>query len=365
MKKLLTLLAIGLMFNCSNESVLTEPIQTDTEQFENLKEGILPPKFDRTPINTENLKKKDQEIDMLLLPPPPQIVWEELYYAGEGKINIVFVADGFQNFDMYLFDATVADILDEFQSSTGGFTFQHDNHNGYGSHDIWEDFNFYVYRLESNESGISIRTHIGNPVTEVIVDTQWNSYFNEIGIERLMAIPEDDYERLEDDLLKQPNGYLVGEKAVFPIIITNTNEYGGSGSFMDVNPGNNKMALSLIPVNNSWFYKLFIHEAIGHSFSDQDDEYIDQDYLDLAEVYAPEYFNYPERANITTDNINDRKWDVDLNATPPVDYFLGGRYASQGHWRSIESGFMKAINWAIGDVNKDIIRDAVDKYLDD
>jgi hypothetical protein len=226
-------------------------------------------------------------------------------------IDILFIAEGFTEAQQSVFDAKVQSSID------GLMTFEPFKSNR-------RYFNFYKYNTVSVESGVSIIDHPKNPQTPVTKDNYWGGYKNKNGLIRLIDISEEKknelYELIKDNF----------DRKVHVIFIFNDSSYGGAGNFQ--NKGD-IYSMSLVMLDNQYnTYKELLAHEFGHSFGDLDDEYVDS-------VYASENpcILKHDKANITDDPINNRKWDF----LPNAQYIEGGKYLATGKWRSSQSSLMR------------------------
>lgn len=345
MKKVFLLLtAAMLIMACSTEVVQVDPINMEQDVSYSLQQVeedlMIPPKLNQTPIDPkweaeDAFKNANRTAQKGAAVSSSHVLWEQLiqsnWVLGFGRhINLVFVAEGFTEAEMPLFDALVESLsvyMDGGDIVRNAMSY---SHNGGGAWDV------YSYRTVSNESGISVEGGAQ-------VDTYWNIYRNAGGLARLTAIDAADKTRFTDAVLKNPSGYLKGEE-VYPIFIVNTGTYAGSGEFEGVNGKNN---ISRVPYTIAtkdsefgYFLQLAFHEFM-HSFGNFDDEYVDANYAAVG--WSP-------RGNVTNDTINDRKWSVSATGQEMgygTGYFQGARYNNE-FYRPIPNSMMRALNggWA-------------------
>lgn len=253
-----------------------------------------------------------------------------IQYNGEHAINLVFIGDGFTINEQIAYQNKVGVAID------GMFTFEPFN-------SLKSFFNIYSVPTISNDSGISVVTHPNNPVTPVVKDTYLGGYFNEGGLARLTSFTKK--VELETELVK------IFKNKVYVILISNTGEYGGSGEF----PEDKFMTVTHITMDTQYnqFVKLMMHE-FGHSFGGLADEYGGNCGSDLPPDWGTADFN---RANITDDIVNNRKWDFLDNP----QYFQGGNYCNVGWWRSSQSSLMRG--WFEGGTTLDEDYNPLCKFL--
>lgn len=242
-----------------------------------------------------------------------------LQYNGEDAIDIVFIADGFTLAEQPVYNNRVTQAI--------GYLFDNppfDAHQG--------DFNIYSIPAVSNESGISV---LGG----ITVDTAFGSFMNRDNLPGYSGIPEDKRAELRNELKK------VFKKKIYPIMILNTQTYGGSG---ELNKENRFMSIAQITLDGEYnaFRELIIHE-FGHSFVDLADEY-GGSCTDADRVSDWDHDHYDKR-NVTYDNVNDRKWDS-LVSNP--QYFLGANYCDNEWYRSSNSDIMRSV--ASGNIHNEL-----------
>ncbi len=232
-------------------------------------------------------------------------------YKHQDAINLIFIGDGFTSGQTATYHAKVQTAVSSF------FTFEpFSNHR--------DKFNIYSIPTVSVDSGISYITHPNNPITPVVKNTFLGSYFNRGGMIRLTGF--DKYDELEEELTKH------FKNRVFVILISNTPTYGGSGEF----PEGKFMTVTHITMETQYntFDKLMMHE-FGHSFCGLADEYGGNCTSDRPANWSlPMY----DRANVTDDIVNKRKWDGIL--TNP-QYYLGANYCNSTWYRSSNQGLMR------------------------
>lgn len=375
MKKLLLLLTVGFIISCSNERLEIEPKLT----LENLKEYVLPPKLNTTPINQIN--HINNNLDGLQPPPPrgwcyyyPEDcqLWDTLVFNGSDKINVVFTADGW----------TVFGTGDEF--GVTGYNKRVDSLiTGLLSYEPFasnvNEFNFFTYRTfvytceENNcDEGITVLSHETNNEIEDIKLTYWNVYRNFAGLPRYTHLPDDKREQLYNDLIKAPHGYLKN-KQVYVVILSSGETFAGSGEFPKMYGNNQKMSITILtkstePPFAGLMVKLFVHE-FAHAFGEQDDEYVDNNYASLAPIYDPIVWNYPDRLNVTRDTINDQKWDPSNYTDTGNKFWESARYLSTGVFKSTAGletcncGYMmERIDRPFSELNIELIKNIIDNH---
>lgn len=232
-------------------------------------------------------------------------------YNDINGINIVFIGDGFTASQQSIYNSKVQSAINGF------FTFE--------PFDTQRNkFNIYSIPTISNEAGISYLSHPKNPIVEVIKDTYLGAYFNEGGMIRLTSFTKK--QEVEEILTRE------FKNRVFLVLICNTGTYGGSGMF----PDNKFLTVTQITMETQYnkFNELMMHE-FGHSFCGLADEYGGNCTTDKPDDFSlPEY----DRPNVTSDNINNRKWDG-IISNP--QYILGANYCNSEWYRSSNQGLMR------------------------
>lgn len=256
-------------------------------------------------------------------------------------IPVIFIAEGFTESEQDLFDTYVDHAIDKF-NATAPFSTNMDK------------FQFYKVNSVSKDSGFSKRSHVARPITTELKDTYMKAYSNEIGLERYFNIPKSKRAELFKDL--GGKGAIFEGKNFFPIIIVNTEFYGGYGELMGlfpnkVNPDSMSLAIITLGGNVNNFKFLLIHE-FGHSFGDLDDEYADAQFLKLAKSYDPDLLSYPNRKNVKDED--------------PGGWVEGARYLSSGKWRPSSNSLMRSIGaTSFGTYNEGLLQDRIDFEVSD
>ena len=339
MKKLIAVLVILLCIIACNKIDLEEPAQMTVEDFsQEVEQLMLPPNLNRTPIDKSHINNGQNKVDYACKgcppPPPPYCfignwptpicnLWDTLRWSGPDKINIVFVAEGFN------LTQSGEDMWDE--DGFWGYNKMIDSiHQGIFTYEPFtgreNDFNVFSYRTASNEVGVSVINSV-DPGDDVTKDTYWNVYRGQDSIARLTTIPDDDRDNLYDDLVKQPNGYLSGEK-VYAVLLVNDGVYAGTGEFTPSGGNASKLTAAIWSRDTEFnsFIALFIHEFGGHSLGDRDDEYIDEHFT----------LGGDDKRNVPRAPINDQQW-APTNYTANGDKFWeGARYEEFGVFKSTE-----------------------------
>lgn len=257
--------------------------------------------------------------------------------SSDWHFKVVFVAEGFTSSTMPQFLAKASLIksqilnLDPFSSNA-------------------QKMNFYTWSTVSTDNGISEEAYNGNPA--VVKTTRWHTYLRS---NRTIALPTVDRIDLDDQL-----GNLSGGNKVYVFLICNTDEWAGAGEFADYLPDTPNITdtgVTLASMHDTWCDAaegLVLHEFC-HTFGNLDDEYYGDPYSWPAypgnpipsgndATYNwfvnndPGFLQIPNRANIKDTN--------------PGGWFQGGRYQTNGKYRSIENGLMRGMwyyNAAKGD----------------
>lgn len=266
---------------------------------------------------------------------------QQITFNTGNTIPVIFIAEGFQETELSVFDTYVQHAIDMMAGTVPFST----NMN---------KFQFYKVRSTSKESGRSIRTHPARPVTPILKDTYLQAYSNGNGLERLYLIPKDKRQMLYNNL--GASNKIFAERNFYPIVIVNDEFYGGSGELTGISPTKGKpdsMALSIVSLGGSVanFQFLVIHEFGGHSFGDLDDEYEDPLFAEVAPLYSPDLWNYPNRRNV---------FDTDQGG-----WFEGARYLSTGKWRETASGLMREAGGTFGPLCESLLQERIDAEVGD
>lgn len=233
-----------------------------------------------------------------------------IQYYGEHAINIIFIAEGFQESEQDAFHLKVDAAVESFFSYEPYKYFR-------------EAFNIYSIPTVSVDSGVSTISHPNNPTTPIVKDTFLKAFFNSNGFARLLGFEKT--EELELALVK------LFKNKVYPILICNSPLYGGAGNF----PEDNFMSWTIVTMETQYnqFGKLLLHE-FGHSFGGLADEYGGNCTTNRPARWDEVLYDRP---NVTKDIVNDRKWDFLEN---PV-YIEGANYCNTGWWRSSNYSLMR------------------------
>ena len=238
---------------------------------------------------------------------------EQLLYNGDpaGKVDLVFLAEGYTNAEMEKFHSDALRFMDELFQTTP-----------FNSHR--DDFNVWAVPLISEESGTD-KSGEG-----VFVNTALHSGFYTFGLDRYLTTP--DMKSIRDAVWNVPCD------AIF--ILVNSATYGGGGmyNFYAIGTSDNARTISV-----------FVHE-LGHSFAGLADEYFTtavtyNDFYDLTiEPWEP---------NITTLVNFEAKWKNSLSPDTPIPtliegahadklgVFEGGGYATKGIFRPMNHCTMR------------------------
>ena len=233
------------------------------------------------------------------------------------RLNIVFMAEGYTAAESAKFSADAAVKLQVILGNEAWIRFA-------------DSINGFTIFVASTESGSD------DPTSGIVRDTYFNSTFNFLGIDRLLALPSSGTSKVQS-LLTQfvPDWDVV-------IVIVNSTKYGGAGGFPTV--------VSL----NSSADEVVLHE-LGHSFAKLTDEYVD---LASAPNYPPaEYANATQNLSRTTS-----PWSAFIAASTPVPtvtgsdentvgLFLGAHYRDVGFYRPTNNSKMRSLARPFGPVN--------------
>ena len=239
---------------------------------------------------------------------------EQLQHNGDpaGKIDLVFLAEGYTGGEMEKFDADARRFM-EALFLTVPFSERRD------------DFNVWAVHLISEESGTD-KSGEG-----LYRNTALNSGFYTFGIDRYLTTP--DIKTIRDAVWNVPCD------AIF--ILVNSSTYGGGGMYNFYAIGTADHARTI---------HVFVHE-LGHSLAGLADEYFNAEvayndfyYLDLE----------PWEPNITTLVNFDAKWKNRLQPDTPVPtpdegqyagklgVFEGGGYLAKGIYRPMNNCTMRS-----------------------
>jgi len=238
---------------------------------------------------------------------------EPLQYSGDpaGKVDLVFLAEGYTAAEMEKFNSDARRFMDELFLATP-FSERRD------------DFNVWAVQLVSEDSGTD-KSGKG-----IFVNTALNSGFNTFGLERYLTTP--DMKAVRDAVWNVPCD------AIF--ILVNSETYGGGGMY-------NFYAIGT--ADNARTIHVFVHE-LGHSFAGLADEYFN------AEVTYNDFYHLhtePWEPNITTLVNFDAKWKKMLPPDIPIPtpaegehadnlgVFEGGGYVTKGIYRPMNHCTMR------------------------
>lgn len=233
--------------------------------------------------------------------------------SPENKVDIVFLAEGYQKEEMEKFKNDVIRLTDTLF-----------NYEPFKSHK--KDFNIHIVESYSKESGTDI------PGKHIWKNTIFNSNFYTFGSERYLTTQ--DFETVRDVAALAPYDQIY--------IIVNTPKYGGGGIYNFYN---------LCVSDNIAAPQVFVHE-FGHGFGGLADEYWTSDVA--VEDYFPNDVE-PIAPNLTTLVNFDEKWKdlIDKNTpipTPTTEKYLnkigvfeGGGYVEKGVYRAQQNCMMRAL----------------------
>ena len=237
----------------------------------------------------------------------------DIWNQGEptGKIDLVFLPEGYTEAEMDKFDADARRFAEAlFQTPP------YDRRQ--------KDFNIRAVRLPSAESGVDIA---GKGIYK---HTALNAGFYTFGIDRYLTTR--DMKSIRDAVWNIPCD------AIF--ILVNSEIYGGGGMY-------NFYAIGT--ADNPHTIRVFVHE-LGHSFAGLADEYFQSEvaYNDFYDLHIE-----PWEPNITTLVDFDRKWKDMLPSGTPVPtpteapytdktgVFEGGGYRDKGIYRPMDHCMMR------------------------
>ena len=228
-----------------------------------------------------------------------------------GKVDMVFIAEGYTKDQMGKFEKDVREMVD--------YMFQREPYKSRKS-----DFNIYAVMAPSENAGPD------NPGKGYWSRTPLASTFYTFGTDRYLTTS--DYKAVRDAIWDVPTD------AIF--ILTNTNVYGGGGIY-------NYYAMA--SSDNKYKGEVMIHE-FGHSFAGLADEYFN------SETAYEDFYNLklePWEPNITTLVNFDAKWKSMLPAGTPIPtisdpnkprdlgVYEGGGYMAKGIYRPIDKCQMR------------------------
>ena len=241
------------------------------------------------------------------------VSWKYLRQSGDSrdKIDVVFVAEGYQANEMDVFEH-------DCKASVDALTM----HEPFKS--MLDSFNFVVVMTPSQQQGVSI------PHRNVWKDTILGSNFDTFYSNRYLTTLH--IKKLHDVLAGLPYEHI--------IILVNTDNYGGGGIY-------NSYLMSA--AHNEKNLPVVVHE-FGHSFAGLADEYY---YDDSYEIMYPSDTE-PWEPNITTLVDFKSKW-ADLltdkvkipteptgkNLNTQVGVYEGAGYQSKGVYRPVQECRMK------------------------
>lgn len=219
-------------------------------------------------------------LDILIHQKGTQIESEYVFIhkAKEGvkAINVVFVAEGYQEQEMDKFMKSAKISVEEI--------FKHAPFGKFKDH-----FNFIAVKSISKDSGVSV------PRTGEWKNTAINSHFDTFYSERYLTTPR----------IKKMHDILAGIPYEHIIVLANTDVYGGGGIYN---------SYTLTTTGNAQFKPVVVHE-FGHSFAGLGDEYFYEGGV-LNEFISSE--TEPWEQNITTLIDFDSKWKHLLKEKTPI-----------------------------------------------
>jgi len=261
------------------------------------------------------LKHRVDPADILIRPigNTKSIGWKYLVKNGDSaeKIDLAFVAEGYQAGEMDIFEKDCLGAIDAILS-----------HEPFKS--MKDRFNFVAVMSPSEESGVSI------PHKGIWKSTALSSNYDTFYSERYLTTLH--LKRLHDLLAGVPYEHI--------IILANTENYGGGGIY-------NSYLMS--SAHNEKTRPVVVHE-FGHSFAGLADEYY---YDDQYETMYPADTE-PWEPNLTTLVDFDKKWKDMLprktkiptipsgkNLYTEIGVYEGGGYQSKGVYRPSQECRMK------------------------
>lgn len=269
--------------------------------------------FDTHGQVSSSMKHRVDPADILIRPVGEMCRWEYLRTGGDsrGKIDIAFVAEGYQPDQMNIFRRDCQETIEALLA-----------HEPF--HSMADRFNFIAVYAPSEDSGVSI------PHEGLWKRTATASHFDTFYSERYLTTLH----------LKQLHDLLSGIPYEHIVILANTDNYGGGGIY-------NSYMLSA--AHHPTCKPVAVHE-FGHSFAGLGDEYY---YDDQYETLYPADTE-PWEPNLTTLVDFSAKWQdmMPPKATVPtqpsgknlyseVGVYEGGGYQSKGVYRPSQECRMK------------------------
>jgi hypothetical protein len=251
------------------------------------------------------------------------------------KIDIVFIAEGYQANEMEKFQKDAKRFIDYFFKVT---PFKENK----------DKFNFWAVESVSEESGTDI------PGRNIWKSTVLNTHFYTFGSERYLTTQ--DLKQLRDIAAAVPYDQIY--------IMVNTDIYGGGGFYNYYN---------LCAADNRYSEEVFTHE-FGHAFADLADEYeygydkADQLYDMKSEIYSPNITNLVE-FNKKWKKLIDPKTPIPTPATAEykdkIGAFEGAGYVSKKVYRPMMDCKMRSNSTnAFCPVCKDVVIKMINFYCE-
>ena len=252
--------------------------------------------------------------------------------AGEAHVKVIFLSEGFTSSEQSSFvsyanqAASAIGNLEPFASNS-------------------DKINFYYDFKSSNNSGISTKTHALNPVTNNIIDTRYDAYWNFGGQGHSIYV---DW-AIRDYLESWYSQYTNSEgNPVYLVMICNTSGWGGSGelpsyafdigterytqlSVISLGTNHHNVNMTNQQKLTTWannFNFLACHEFM-HSFGDLADEYISSPTYTFYSQNYPDIMNHIE----TLYNVS----DTSSSSFP----YQGAAFQATGMWRNHSNDLMK------------------------
>jgi hypothetical protein len=239
--------------------------------------------------------------------------WKYLQKSGDSKnkIDVAFIAEGYQATEMNIFEKDCRDAIDAMISHEPFKTMS-------------DRFNFVAVMVPSKDAGVSV------PHDNIWKNTAVGSSFDTFYSNRYLTTLH----------LKRVHDVLAGVPYEHIVILANTDTYGGGGIY-------NSYLMSA--AHNEQNLPVVVHE-FGHSFAGLADEY----YYD--DEYEPLYpaDTEPWEPNITTlvdfkskwadmlgDNVKIPTIPSGKNIYTEVGVYEGGGYQSKGVYRPVQECRMK------------------------
>ena len=231
----------------------------------------------------------------------------------EDKVDIVFLAEGYQKDELKKFENDVQRLSDTL------FTYE-----PFKSHK--NNFNIHIIKSYSKETGTDI------PGDNIWKNTLFNSNFYTFGSERYLTTQ--DFETVRDVAALVPYDQIY--------ILVNTEKYGGGGIYNFYN---------LCVSDHIAAPKVLVHE-FGHGFGGLADEYWTSDVA--VEDYFPSDIE-PIAPNLTTLVNFEKKWKNLIDKKTPVPtpsskkylgiigVYEGGGYVEKGVYRPQQNCMMRAL----------------------